>query len=207
MNTAPKTCTESHSSPFLLWGSAAAEPLHWSCTFNPKPKFHQGNCIRARYHCNMPWCVSHQGLGAVWRRGGWLITVAFTLFLSMPSGPCGQLPRAQLHASEFCHWTGNFSCADLWAGACPFCQVNEWCVILLHGVKSLAFTHFHCIHSISGETCPAELWSPADHKHCTEDVPGSGSWLRAHAGTWRGDAELAKAAMECYIYKWPMLKP
>lgn len=102
-NSAPQTCTEPHPSPFLLWDSAAAEPLHWGCTVNPKPTFHQGNCIRTPYHCNMLWCVSHQGLGAVWGGGGWLIAVAFALLLSMASALCGQLPSAQLLASEFGH--------------------------------------------------------------------------------------------------------
>lgn len=184
MTAAPQTCTEPHPSPFLLWGSAAAKPLHWGCTVNPNPTFHQGNCIRVHYHCNMPWCVSHQGLGVVWRGGGWLIAVAFALLLSMASIPSGQLPSAQLHASEFGHL--NWQLQLCWSVSWSLSLLsNKWIVYDFTVWCEKPCIHPFFLHSLNfwWNLHWVELWSPADHKHCRENVSGSGSCLQAHPGT------------------------
>lgn len=97
-NTAPTTCIEPHPSPFLVWGSAAALTLYTEAALSTQNQhFTRGTALE---HVITAICP---GVLLTKTGGGWLIAVAFALLLPMGSAACGQLPSAQLHASEFGH--------------------------------------------------------------------------------------------------------
>lgn len=154
-NAAPKTYIEPHPSPFLIWSSAAALTLYTEAALSTQNQhFSRGTALEHFITAVCPGMF----LTKVWEQCGegeggsllWFLPFSYLwLLLSMASFPL--LSFMPLNLATL---IGTFNCANLLAGASPFCQINKWCIILLHGMKIPAFTHFHCIHSISGETCP-----------------------------------------------------
>lgn len=151
----PKTYIEPHPSPFLVWGSAAALTLYTEAALSaPNQHFSRWTALQHVITAICPAVL----LTKVWEQCGeeeggsllWPLPFSYLWLLL----PVTSFPLLSFMPLNLATRTGNFSCANLLAGASPFCQINEWCIILLHGVKILSFTHFHCIHSISGETCP-----------------------------------------------------